>query len=272
MIRLVVNAEGFGDSTTTNDAILRAHRDGIVTSTAVVGNCADITGVARTLGTCPDLGVGLSLALIQGTPVAPAAEVASLLTPAGTLRARAAELAVEWVRGHVRPEHVERELEAQLQRARAAGLDPDHLSTRGHVGLLPGIAEIVERLARRHGIAGLRSTVEPPTLAWVADARRGLETGVLAGLAWLSRRRLGPLRHGPRSWGYLDAGRLDEVRILEIIGRLGPGAHELICHPGDQASRGDAAAPDELEALTSLRIRTALDRRDIQLTRWRDLF
>lgn len=264
MIRLVVNAEDFGASAATNDAIARAHRTGIVTSAAVIGNCVDMAAAAETLGACPELGTGLSLALIQGSPVAPAAEIASLLTPGGQLRPGAAELALEWVRGRIQAEHVEREFEAQLARARAAGLRPDHLSTRGHVGLLPGIAQIIERLARRHAIPGLRTTVEPPTLAWAADARRGLETGVLAGLAWLSRRRLGSLRHGPRSWGYLDSGRLDEVRILEIIGRLGPGSHELICHPG-----GD---PGELAALSSPRIGTALERREIQLARWRDLF
>lgn len=264
MIRLVVNAENFGASPTTNEAILQAHRTGIVTSVAVIGNCADLEGAAGALDACPELGTGLSLALIEGAPVAPAAELGAVVTPTGQLRAGAAELALDWVRGRIQPAHVERELEAQVTRALAAGLRPDHLSTRGHVGLLPGIAQIIERLARRHGILGLRSTVETPTLAWAADARRGLETGVLAGLAWLSRRRLGSLRHGPRSWGYLDAGRLDEVRILEIIGRLGPGSHELICHPGGSL--------DERAALSSPRIRTALERREIQLARWRDLF
>src|SRR5438876_305708 len=83
--------------------------------------------------------------------------------------------------------------------------------------------------AHRDGIPGLRTVVEPPTLAWLADPVRGVEAGVLAGLAWLTRRRLGALRHGPRSWGYLESGRLDEVRILEILGRLGPGSHELFC-------------------------------------------
>jgi predicted glycoside hydrolase/deacetylase ChbG (UPF0249 family) len=271
VIRLVVNAEGFGSSSTTNELILQAHRTGIVTSTALVGNCPDIAGAAQSLREVPGLGVGLSLSLIQGHAIAPAAEVSSLLTPTGELRSRAADFGVDWVKGHIRPEHVEREMDRQVARARDAGIDLDHLSTRGHLGLLPGVAAIVERLARHYKIAGMRSTVEPPTLAWITDARRGLETGVLAGLAWLSRRRLGALRHGPRSWGYLDRRRLDEVRILEIIGRLGPGSHELICHPGaDGDAPGSATA--ELGALTSPRIRAALERRDIHLSRWRDLF
>jgi len=61
------------------------------------------------------------------------------------------------------------------------------------------------------------------------------------------------------------------VRILEIIGRLGPGPHELICHPGGNGSEGHAA-DGEMDALTSPRIKTALEARGIQLVRWRDLF
>ena len=76
--------------------------------------------------------------------------------------------------------------------------------------------------------------------------------------AWLTRRQLGARRHGPQSWGYVEAGHLDEIRILEIIGRLGPGPHELICHPGEVADEGDTRGQSpryqrtaELASLTS---------------------
>ena len=61
-----------------------------------------------------------------------------------------------------------------------------------------------------------------------------------------------------------------QIRILEIIGRLGPGAHELICHPGEEDD--DFARRRELEALTSPLIREAVATRQIQLCRWQDLF
>ena len=134
------------------------------------------------------------------------------------------------------------------------------------MGLLPGVGEIVERLARRFGIAGIRTTVEPPGLTWIADPRRGAGTALLAGLAWMTRRRMGALRHGPITWGYSESGRLDAVRILEIIGRLGPGYHEFLAHPAGPGGES------EVEALTSSRARTAVERRGIVLSRWSDLF
>ena len=117
---------------------------------------------------------------------------------------------------------------------RDAGITIDHLDTHHHLGFLPVVGRSVEAVAQRHGIGAIRSAVETPTLSWVTDPRRGLKAGVLTGLGWLTRRQLGARRHSAQSWGYVESGRLDEVRVLEIIGRLGPGTHELICHPGEE--------------------------------------
>jgi len=121
----------------------------------------------------------------------------------------------------------------------------------------------MEAVARRHGIQGIRSAVERPTLAWITEPVRGLEASLLTALAWFTRRKMGALRHGPQSWGFVEAGRLDEIRVLEILGRLGPGPHELICHPGevddDVAAGADGDTPHlrahELAALISTRLR-----------------
>jgi len=277
-IRLVVNADDFGLSPAISRGILRAHRDGIVTSTSLLGNVADLEGTRALLAQAPSLGVGVHLALTGGAPVAPPDRIPSLLAPDGRFHTRGRDLIAAWARGRVSSEEIERELEAQVARIREAGLAIDHLDTHHHLGFLPAIGRAVERVARRHGVEGIRSAVERPTLAWVTEPRRGLEAGVLTGLAWLTRQQLGARRHGPQSWGYVEAGHLDEIRILEIIGRLGPGPHELICHPGEEDAEGAAVEePDryqrtaELASLTSEKVRRALGRRSIRLCRWGDL-
>jgi predicted glycoside hydrolase/deacetylase ChbG (UPF0249 family) len=182
------------------------------------------------------------------------------------------------MKGNIKLVEIEREFTAQVERVRAAGLTPDHLNTHRHLGFVPAVGRAMESVARRHRIPGIRSAVERPTLAWLTDPGRGLEAGVLTGLAWLSRRQLGALRHGPQSWGFVEAGRLDEVRILEILGRMSNGPHELICHPGeeDDAESGTGEEPHhrarELVALTSAKVRRALAQRRVTLCRWKDLF
>src|SRR3569623_1025068 len=158
VIRLVVNAESFGASEPGNARTLLAHQRGIVTSTSLLGNCADLPGALAQLRGAPELGVGLALALIDGPSVLGTA-APTLLNPGGTLRDSVVEFARDWYKGAIAAWDVEHEQEAQIARARDAGLTLDHLSTVGHAGLLPGVGEIVARLARRFGIAGIRTTV-----------------------------------------------------------------------------------------------------------------
>jgi chitin disaccharide deacetylase len=277
-IRLVVNADDFGLSPAISRGILAAHRDGIVTSTSLLGNVVDLDGARALLAQTPKLGVGVHLTLTGGAPVSPPGRVASLLAPDGQLHARGADFITAWVRGRVSAEDVHRELDAQVGRIRDAGIPIDHLDTHHHLGFLPVVGRAVEEAARRHGIAGIRSAVERPTLAWVTEPKRGLEAGLLTGLAWLTRRQLGARRHGPQSWCYVEAGRLDEIRILEILGRLTGGPHELICHPGQDDPDGHRVEElgrydrtGELTSLTSEKVRRALGQRAITLCRWGDL-
>jgi predicted glycoside hydrolase/deacetylase ChbG (UPF0249 family) len=276
-IRLVVNADDFGLSPAISRGILRAHRDGIVTSASLLGNCDDLPSARALLAEAPQLGVGVHLALCGGRPVAAADSVRSLLGPDGAFGSRGQDFIAAWMKGRIVPAEVERELDAQVARVREAGIAVDHLDTHHHLGFLPVVGRAVESVARRHGIAGIRSAVERPTLAWVTDPRRGIEAGLLTGLAWLTRRQLGARRHGPQSWGYVESGHLDEIRILEIIGRLGSGLHEIICHPGEEDAAAGESPPryqrtGELASLTSAKVRRGITQRGVALCRWGDLF
>jgi predicted glycoside hydrolase/deacetylase ChbG (UPF0249 family) len=276
-LQLIVNADDFGQTPGVSRGIVRAHREGVVTSTSVLGNCDDLPGAAALLAEAPALGVGVHLALVGGRPVADPVRVPTLVAPGGAFRRRAHDFFASWMRGHIDIHEIGVEFDAQIQRLLDAGLRPDHLDTHRHLGFVPAVGRAMEAAARKHGIAGIRSAVERPTLAWLTEPVRGLEAGLLTGLGWLTRRQLGARRHGPQSWGFVEAGRLDEVRILEILGRMGPGLHELICHPGeeDEIDSEPGESPHlrahELVALTSLKVRRAFERRGVRLCRWRDI-
>jgi predicted glycoside hydrolase/deacetylase ChbG (UPF0249 family) len=275
-IRLVVNADGFGGTPAITRGVLQAHRQGIVTSTSISGNCGDPAEVKALLDGAPDLGVGVHLTLVNGTPVAHPHAVRSLVDPAGRFPTQPSEVLLSWAKGAMRADDVEREFEAQVARLRDCGVAIDHLDTSYHLGFLPAIGRAVEAVARRHGIPGIRITIEKPSLAWVVEAQRGAMAAALGGLAWLTRRKLGTLRHGPRTWGFVESGHLDEIRILEIVGRLDPGIHELVCHPaeadGPPPPRGARDPARELRALTSPLVREAIAHKGVQLCRWADLF
>src|SRR5258708_5967972 len=69
--RLVVNADDFGGSSSINAAVIRAHREGILTSASLMVNesgCEEAVALAREN---PRLGVGLHLALLCGQSALP---------------------------------------------------------------------------------------------------------------------------------------------------------------------------------------------------------
>src|SRR5580765_4945877 len=64
--RLVVNADDFGRSPSINQAVIRAHREGILTTASLMVNeaaCDEAVALAREN---PGLGVGLHLTLLCG--------------------------------------------------------------------------------------------------------------------------------------------------------------------------------------------------------------
>jgi predicted glycoside hydrolase/deacetylase ChbG (UPF0249 family) len=271
-IRLVVNADGFGLSAARTRGIVAAHLKGIVTSTSVLGNAADPEAIKADLDQVPELGVGVLLSLEDGSPVAKPEAVSSLLDGNGKFPSRQREILLNWAKVAMQPAHIELEFDAQVARLHDLGLRIDHLCARGSAGFLPVVARAMESVARHHGIAGMRTVVERPTLGWTVDLPRGIATAALGAVAWYSRRQLGSRRHGPQSWGYFERGRLDEIRILEILGRLGPGSHEIICQPDLDPASQIPPERGEVTALTSNRVREAITNRHIELCRWADLF
>src|SRR5919198_2830696 len=77
--RLIVNADDFGRSRAINEAVARAHREGILTSASLMVN-GEAAGEAVDLARQhPRLGVGLHLSLILGTAALKPAEIPGLV-------------------------------------------------------------------------------------------------------------------------------------------------------------------------------------------------
>ena len=73
--RLIVNADDFGRSSSINAAVIRAHRDGILTTASLMMNepaCDEAAELAREN---PRLGVGLHLTLLMGHAALPQSQI-----------------------------------------------------------------------------------------------------------------------------------------------------------------------------------------------------
>ena len=281
MRRLIVNADDFGLHAAVNRGILTAHTEGIVSSTSLMAGGAAFDDAVRIAKQCPQLGVGVHLTLVGARPVLPVAEVSSLLDEAGDFYGSYPLFIKRFLRGKIRLAEVERELAAQIDRVRMAGIQPSHLDSHQHLHVLPGIGGLVLDLARRFSIRAIRIPAEPVAFIGATPATVGrlVGRGGLTMLANLFRQHAAAagIRTSDHFFGMLAGGQLTEPAILAILRRLPPGDSELMTHPGfadeslADAFRWGYQWDAERQALTAPAVRALLAERQIRLISFREL-
>ena len=281
MRRLIVNADDFGLHAAVNRGILTAHTEGIVSSASLMAGGAAFDDAVRIAKQCPQLGVGVHLTLVGARPVLPVAEVSSLLDEAGDFYGSYPLFIKRFLRGKIRLAEVERELAAQIDRVRMAGIQPSHLDSHQHLHVLPGIGGLVLDLARRFSIRAIRIPAEPVAFIGATPATVGrlAGRGGLTMLANLFRQHAAAagIRTSDHFFGMLAGGQLTEPAILAILRRLPPGDSELMTHPGfadeslADAFRWDYQWDAERQALTAPAVRALLAERQIRLISFREL-
>jgi predicted glycoside hydrolase/deacetylase ChbG (UPF0249 family) len=266
--RLVVNADDLGLHPSLDAGILRAHREGIVTSATLLAmgpTAPEAAKRARAQG----LAVGLHLALSTRLPPAAPVHAVPSVAPGGRLRGSWADFAKAWLSGAVRRGEVEVELASQLQRARELGVTVDHLDGHQHLHLLPGIRPVVEALAARERLP-LRWPDALPRVKWLRAPGPAVKAAMLAVLARVPPWSAPGVRR-VSAGGVFEAGRLDEAALLDALDALPAGDFELGCHPGEGAPHvpedpaWNYGWQAELDALTSPRVKALLRERGIEL-------
>src|SRR6266403_4871890 len=77
--RLIVNADDFGRSADINEAVIRAHREGILTSASLMVNEPGFEEAVTLARENPRLGVGLHLTLLFGHSALPPDRIPGLV-------------------------------------------------------------------------------------------------------------------------------------------------------------------------------------------------
>src|SRR5271154_2848787 len=166
MKELILNADDFGYTTGVNEGIIRAHRDGILTSATLMANGRAFDDAVERAKSNPKLGVGCHLVLTGGFSVAPKEEIPSLADAEGRLPRSLGDLVTRVSVGSVRTKEIERELRAQLEKIRRAGVELTHVDTHKHTHVHPRVMGAVGRVAREFGITRVRNPVENLRDSW----------------------------------------------------------------------------------------------------------
>lgn len=269
--RLIVNADDFGRSAEINEAVVCAHREGILTTASLMVNepaCAEAVALAREH---PRLGVGLHLVLAGGRAALPRESIPGLVDETNLFTDCPVGAGLRYFFRSALRSQLRVEIRAQFDKFRATGLPLDHVNGHLHLHLHPTVLALLLEDAAALGIRRLRLTADPLGLNLrLASGRPAYRLSHALVFGWLAARarpaldQLG-IRHTQAVFGLLQDGRVDESYLNALLPRLPAGDSELYSHP----SLAEPKA--EWEALTSPRVRELVGQLGIQLIRYQDL-
>jgi predicted glycoside hydrolase/deacetylase ChbG (UPF0249 family) len=266
---LVIHADDLGMTHSVNRATFEALERGWITSASILVPCPWFPEAAGFARKHPEADLGIHLALTsewtgyRWGPLRSPEGVSSLVDPDGYL-----PLLETTVAERARLPEVERELRAQIERARSAGVRISHLDS--HMAALfqsSGLLDVYRRLGAEYGLPVLLE-------------RRGARGGVIS----------------PGAAAVQGEALVDEVLSIapgvpagdwlgtyeKLLKPLPPGVYQLIVHLAydDEEMRGATAGhPDwgaawrqsDLELVRSPAFRAFLQEQGFVLIGWRDL-
>lgn len=283
MKALIVSADDFGLTEGVNRGIIKAHQEGIVTSTTLIANGRAFDQAVLLAKENEGLKIGIHLTLVEEQPVAKGSEVPSLIRKDGFFHSNYFTLLSHLVMGRLKLQEVRREFRAQIEKCLAYGIIPTHLDSHQYAHVLPGILDIVIELAKEYGIPPARCPDEKVALtrdmALIFSARN-MKRWVMLLLARRARRKFkqSGIVIPDNFYGMLRSGRLTSEFILTMLRHLPEGVAELACHPGlldteltSRYSHWGYNWEGELTALTDPTIMALIKRLDIKLINFSDL-
>jgi hopanoid biosynthesis associated protein HpnK len=269
--RLIVNADDFGRSASINQAVIRAHREGILTTASLMVNEPAIEEAVALAREHPELGVGLHLTLLCGHSALPPEQIPGLVDAKGEFTTNPASAGFRYFFQRGLREQLRREIHAQFQRFRATRLPLDHVNGHLHLHLHPTVFRILIADSGQLGIKRLRLTFDPfrlnLRLASGHFAYRALHAAIFRPLSARARPPLAQrgIRHTDAVFGLLQNARVDEAYVIRLLPQLPAGDSELYSHPSLDEFK------NEFDALISPRVQEQVNNLGIKLIRYQDL-
>ena len=269
--RLIVNADDFGLSPSVNAAVIRAHREGILTSASLMVNEPGFAEAVKLAKENPQLGVGLHLTLLMGHSTLPPEKIPGLVNGRGEFSNSPVATGLNYFFKQNLREPLRAEIRAQFEKFRATGLPLDHVNGHLHLHLHPVVFKILMEEVETFGFNRMRLTREPfwmdVPLARGNRLYRASHAAVYFFLSWSAQAGLRQknIRHTHRVFGLLQNARVNEAYVLKLLAVLPPGDSELYAHPSLDKFQ------HEFTALVSPRVREQIKKLGIKLIRYQDL-
>ena len=264
---LIVHADDLGMAHSVNAATIKAFETGLVNSGSIMVPCPWLSEIAAYARNNPQADLGLHLTLtsewtsFRWGPVTPKDRVKSLLDKDGYFRLLETEAA-----SNADPKEVELEINAQIERARAQGIQPTHLDS--HMGTLYQNKELFEvflRVARNNKL--------PVRIAKTWFARADFLPALInPDDVYIDRILDINPAVTPNDWGnfYSDAIKNLQPGVTEVVIHLAYDDGEMRGATVNHPNWGAAWRQRDFDYFTSDAFRKLLQENQIKLITWRE--
>jgi len=274
---LIVHADDLGMCHAANAAGKEAFGDGRISSGSIMMPCPWAYDFCMWAKDHTDYDIGLHITLTaewktyKWRPVLPPGEVPSLCDKNGFLWSDVLQVALR-----AKPEEVEREIRAQVQRASSWGGKPTHLDTHmGTVFARPDFAAAYMKVAKEFGITPFLIEPNPEFIAIAREHTVPLTPQLIETLKKYPSAKIDRF-----DYPHTDGAKSYEERkaqLLKQLGEIKPGINKIIIHPSVltpelQSITGSAKTRDwEFRVFGDPEVRQFLKDQKIELVGWKDL-
>lgn len=276
---LIINGDDFGFSSGVNQAIVKAHEQGVLTSTSLMVTGEAFAEAVALAKARPNLGVGLHLTLGCGKSVLPHSQIPHLTDAAGNFPDDPLQVGLCYQFDRAARRELPLEIRAQLEKFRQTGLPLAHVDGHLHYHAHPVVLGEIVKLAKEFNIQAIRLPSEE-LQATLKIAPSDLITKLVWSLVFSGLRRYGEglltangIRYADRVYGLLQTGRMSEDYLLGLIPQIKANVVEIYAHPaialpGDPSNAPLGLGEAELLALVSDRVRNCIEQNGFQLTNY----
>ena len=269
---LIVSADDFGSFESLNQGIIKAFKDGIVTSIHLMPAASEFQDALAQARAAGIKEMGAHLCLTREAPVTNPDLIPTLVTNNDRLKGRG-RIFLDLLLKKINLQEIRLELKNQLERIKNSGIKITSLSGHEHVHMLSEILNIFIELAKEYKIPAIRYPRQEK-LGGVITINKFYKICVLV---YFQRKmgvvlRKSGLLYTDNFSGYLDSGKLNEEVLMRLLRSLGEGCTELMAHPGFLSPEVKKGSPfhaknceNELAALTSARIKQLVSDLNIKL-------
>ena len=260
-IELLVRGDDMGHSLDVNQAFIKDHTDGILTSASVMAPAPYFDDAIARLKAHPRIAPGIHvtlMAVVPMRPISPPEQVSSVIGPDGFFY-RGLD---DFVKAQPKITEVEKEVRSQIEKCQATGLRfvylDWHMASNGGKDR-PDIEELFRRLARDYRLLYTHDAGD-------VDGRYSGAKYFPAGLEAWGRQRLpdGTVAY----WCGPDLPEATRLRFLKTLRELQPGTWYTVCHPGLFARR----QAQSVAVICSDEVKEIVRSRGIRLVSYADLW